>query len=89
MHVLHCVLHAVRQCQANELLLWDRPDECFVFVLHVLRQCQANGLLLCDCPDACFALCFTRVEAKLELLLWDRPDSCFVLLCVSTEAISC
>ena len=27
-HACHCVLHALGQHQANELLLWDRPNAC-------------------------------------------------------------
>ena len=30
MHVLYCVLHAFKQHQADEWLLWERLDVCFL-----------------------------------------------------------
>ena len=38
MHVLYCAVHALRQYQANELLLWERPDVC---VLYCFTQIEA------------------------------------------------
>ena len=44
-HVLHCFSHAIRQCQANELLLWERPHECFVlgFARFEAMPCQGTA----------------------------------------------
>jgi len=35
---LYCAVHALRQYQANELLLWERPDVC---VLYCFTQIKA------------------------------------------------
>ena len=52
----YCVLQALRQYQAKDLLLWDRPNNsvhAFYCVLHALGQYRTNRALLWDRPDLC------------------------------------
>ena len=78
LYVLHCVLHALNQCQANELLLLAHSRCMFCIVLYTYW----GNLRLsnCFCGSAQLYVC-NVVSHKLKqyLALWDWPDACFVL----------
>ena len=42
MHVWYCVVHTLKQHQADGWLLWELPGVCFVICFDPLKQCQAN-----------------------------------------------
>ena len=101
MHISYCVLHALRQYDAKEFLLWDRPDACFVLLLHALRR--NIGLTSCSCgipqmhmlycvlySDAYFVLSWYACRQSLvhEMLLWYRPAACVVLCFTCIDAMS-
>ena len=46
MRVSYCVLHALGQYQAKGLLLWDRPDACFVLCFKRLGAGTSEYYLL-------------------------------------------
>jgi len=82
MHILYYVLHALRQYDAKEFLLWDRPDAWFVLLLHALRR--NIGLTSCSCgiPQMHMLYCVLYVFRQSQvhkLLLWDGSDAYFVL----------
>ena len=78
LRALYCALHALKQCQANELLLLFHSSCMFCIVLCT---CWGNlRLSNCFCGLAQLYVCYV-VSHKLKqyLALWDWPDACFVL----------
>ena len=62
--VVYCVVHALCQYQTNELLLWDRPDSCFLWCFTCLGQYQTNEVLLWDRPDSCLLNALSGCQAN-------------------------
>ena len=74
--------HALRQSQANEMLLWNRPDVCFV--LRFTRVEAISGQRMASVGSA---RCMLRIAFYMlgqhhasELLMWDLPNTSFVLM---------
>ena len=64
----YCVLHALGQYHANELLLQGIARvHVLYYVLHALGQYQTSELLLWERLNSRFLLCFTRIGAISEL----------------------
>ena len=55
-HVLHCVLHAVRQPQAGELLLCRCPRSCFVLCLKRIEPISVQQLASVGVPTSIFCI---------------------------------
>jgi hypothetical protein len=53
------IVDALGQHQINELLLWGRPNSCFLPTWHAPGQCKTNEVLLWDRPSSCFPSGFT------------------------------
>ena len=73
MHVLYCVVHVLRQTQAIELLLWERPAVC---VLCCFTQIEAipGSVGLARCMFCVMFCMHWAIHQSNELLLRDRPE---------------
>ena len=89
-HFLYCVLHALRQYQANELRLLDFPDPCLVlFCTHWGNIRLTN--CFCGIAQIHVLYCVLHELRQYEVsksLFGGRPRLCFVLWFIRIGAIS-
>ena len=66
-HVLYCVLHALRRHQASKLLLWECPHSCFVLCFTSGEAISRQRLVSVAVPSLRFCIVFYTHRANISL----------------------
>ena len=66
-HVFYCVLHELLECQANELLLQDRPNSCFLLCFTRVGGVSGQRVASEGSPELIFSIVFYTHQGNSRL----------------------